>query len=213
MIAADDKLAAFLSGPSAQTNPQLFQTAKFLRAVTRLLRPVAEPSGDGTPGVIDSVPEALDAVGVGSDGRNPLDWTATDPVDDLGQCFVPMGGRSEQVEAALRNEFVPAIAESLADLEAVTSSWEDACRYRVIHRENGVQTSEDVARVELDYSDVLALQAALQAARSALHFLAAYETDVDLHEAVCVIAPLHSHSPRASSRIPPSQTWGRSRTT
>ena len=189
---ADDELAAFLASPSAQVDPKRYQSARFLRAVTRVLRPFTEPSGDATPGVIDGIPEALDAVGIGSDGRNPLDWTASMPVNELGQCIVPDGGgRSEQVEGALRDALLPALTASLADLDEVGAGWTDACRFRVVHRSSEGSVTSIIERVELDYADALLLQVALRAARSALHFLSAYETDVDLHEVVCEIAPLH----------------------
>ena len=127
VAAADDQLAAILAMDPAP-DLRTVETATVLRSVTRLLRLPLEATGD--PGVIDTVSEFLDGLGVDAVGRNPLAWTASLARGPNGACIPPEGLRETDAEAVLVNEVLPALEAALASLESISESWTASCRWK-----------------------------------------------------------------------------------
>lgn len=171
VVAADTALEKCLATIDPASRPQVFQTATFLRGITRVARPAFEAKPGPDPTRIDSLSEALDALGVGAAGRDPLDFTATLPLLPDGSCTVPEGVSEADMERALLADLMPRLDAAIAALPAVQAGWSDHCDVSRFGRS---------ARVEIDGSDALLLRAQLHALRGALHLLAADDLDFDL---------------------------------
>ena len=154
VVAADTALEKCLATIDPVSRPQQFQTATFLLGITRVARPAFEAKPGPDPTRIDGLSEALDALGVGSAGRDPLDFMPTLPLLPDGSCTVPERVYEADVESALQADLMPQLDAALAALPAVPAGWSDHCDVLRFGR---------TASVEIDGSDVLLLRAHLHA--------------------------------------------------
>jgi hypothetical protein len=165
------KLEQCLASINPLLRPQDFQTATFLRGITRVARPFVEHASGPNPAQIDSVSEALDALGIGATGRNPLDFSATLPLLPGGNCSVPPGVREQDLRRALVTDLLPRLDAAVTSLPAVQAGWVDHCTLDRF----GSQSD-----VELDGSDALLLRAHLHGFRALVQLLRADDLDFDL---------------------------------
>lgn len=171
IVAADDQLIQCLATLDPQARPQVFQTATFLRGLTRVARPAFELLPGPDPAKIDSIAEVLDSLGIGAAGRDPLEFMASLPLLPDGNCTVPEGVRQTDVARALQTQLLESLDAAIADLPAVQLGWVDHCNVNRFGRSE---------RVELDGSDALLLRAHLHFLRAVLHLLSADDLDFDL---------------------------------
>jgi hypothetical protein len=172
VVAADVALADCLLRTDPGADPQTFQTATFLRALTRVARPAFEMGPGPDPARLDSLSELLDALGFGAGDRNPLAWMATPPLSADRTCLVPDDAVFERdAEELLRKQLVPQINAALRALPSIPASWSDFC---------AIERMDMTLEMEIDHSDVLLTRASLLALRGMIRLLGAYELDFDL---------------------------------
>jgi hypothetical protein len=125
----------------------------------------------------DSVKEMFDQFGVGSEERSIYSFSPTLPENEQGEVVLPSDSPDgNDVQDALNGLFVAAIADSIADLQAVSAS----TVIELTGSELDLLAHTGTTVIELDLGDVKLLESVLHTWTSKLLLLIALNLDVDL---------------------------------
>ena len=161
-LAAHDLTNANLCFSNAVLKCPDHQPANVFYAITRLL---VLPSGSP----IDSF---LTRLGLSPTNRSPYDfWTATIATNANGYWQVPADMNAEEATALARTNILPQITAAVSNLAKVSNT-----NFLL----SLIRSDTAVADVQLDYGDILMLQALLRASEYAEYTICSYNWDVQL---------------------------------
>lgn len=156
--------------------------ANAYRAITRLLVLFNVPASAG--GVIDSVNELLDRLGVSPTGRNLYNWTADFTKDGSGHVVLPAGApTSAEIAQFLETYILPEIDNALANLSHIPNPFEVTLPAQIF----GMHSKQQL----LGYGEVAVYRSFLQALRGMILFSRSYDLDVNL---VTLMTQLNAHT-------------------